>query len=83
MGKPTWMVIWADVDDNDEYCAQLVREETDDPEKMAGLVNGHPGCLVIRDAVVCEVVLEHKVIPHQIQETDPAQRAANAGKKRR
>lgn len=62
-----------------DYCEEfpeLKQVETEDEEGMARLVDLHPGCLVIRDAVVCEVSFERKVVPKVVLAVGPEARKA-------
>lgn len=72
---PSYLVIWTEMDYREEF-PELHREETEDEEVMAKLVDLHPGCLVIQDAVICDVSLERKVIPKLILAAGPEIRKA-------
>jgi len=74
---PFYLVVWAElVVERGDYPG-LRYEETKDEERMAELVDQHfPGCLVIRDAELYQVTVEHKVIPKLILTAGPEIRKA-------
>jgi hypothetical protein len=82
MDKPYYLVIWTEMDSMEEFPV-LKQEETDNQDRLAKLVDEHLGCIVVRDAVLCQVRLERQLVVREIVQRDPIDRAREVEEARR